>query len=141
MSECEICGAKATRKTKIDSAVLNVCDKCVGFGKEITVPKIVEFKKVLPVIDIGNPVKSDFNILIRNARDRMKLTQDDLAKRLSEKLSIIKRVEDGWEPSPALISKLEKFFNIKLTEEVEERTASKKRGKEKLTIGDIVEIR
>jgi putative transcription factor len=140
MAECEICGARATKKTKIDKAILSVCDKCVSFGLEINPPRIVEAKKALPIIDTGNPIKPNFNVLIRNARDKMKLTQDNLAVRLSEKLSIIKRVEEGWEPSPALISKLEKFFNIKLTEQVEE-TSIKKRGKEKLTIGDIVEIR
>jgi putative transcription factor len=141
MSECELCGAKASRKTKIDKAILNVCNDCVKFGMEVNPPRIVDVKKALAVIDTGNPIKSDFNVIIRNSRDKMRLTQDELAVKLSEKLSIIKRVEDGWEPSPALISKLEKFFNIKLTEEVEEKTTSRKTGKEKLTIGDIVEIR
>jgi len=140
MAECELCGAKATRKTKVEGAILNVCDKCVSFGLEVNPPKFAVAKKALAVIDTGNPIKSDFNVLIRNARDKMRLTQDDLAVKLSEKLSIIKRVEEGWEPSPTLISKLEKFFNIKLTEEIED-TVIKKTGKEKLTIGDIVEIR
>jgi putative transcription factor len=139
--ECELCGSKATRKTKIDTAILNVCDKCVGFGKEIIVPRMVEVKRPLPVIDTGDAIVPNFNNLIRISRDKMKLTQDNLAVKMSEKLSIIKRVEEGWVPGPALISKLEKFFNIKLTEKVEEKTIGKKSGNEKLTIGDIVEIR
>jgi putative transcription factor len=140
MAECELCGAKATKKTKIDSSILNVCDKCVGFGQEINPPRLVEAKKAVRELDTGLPLRRDFNIIVRNARDKRKLTQDELAVKLSEKLSVVKRVEEGWEPSPALISKLEKFFNIKLTEEVEEKATSKKSGKEKLTIGDIVEI-
>ncbi len=140
MAECELCGAKATRKTKIDSAILNVCDKCVGFGMEINPPRLVDAKKAVRELDIGVPLKRNFNDMIRIARDKRKLTQEELATKLSEKLSVIKRVEDGWEPSPALISKLEKFFNIKLTEEVEEKVISKKSGKDKLTIGDVVEI-
>ena len=71
----------------------------------------------------------------------MNLKQEDLAKKLNEKLSVIKRVEEGWEPTPILISKLEKFFNIKLTENAQEKSLEKKTKKEKLTIGDVVEVR
>jgi len=71
----------------------------------------------------------------------MKLKQEDLAKKLNEKSSIIKRVEEGWEPPSNLIRKLEKFFNIKLTEKPEEKTLEKKIDKKKLTVGDVVEIR
>lgn len=71
----------------------------------------------------------------------MKLKQEDLAKKINEKVSTIKRVEESWEPSPNLIKKLEKFFNIKLIEKSEEKTLEKKTSKEKLTIGDVVEIR
>lgn len=79
--------------------------------------------------------------MVRNSRSRMNLKQEELAKKLNEKLSVIKRLEDGWEPTPSLISKLEKFFNIELTEKAEEKKIDKKTQKEKLTIGDIVEVR
>jgi putative transcription factor len=141
MSECELCGSKASRKTKIEGAILNVCDKCVGFGQEINPPQMVCVKKNIIDIRPSYVLKSNFNAIIRSSRDKMKLTQDDLAKKLVEKLSVIKRVEEGWEPSPNLIRKLEKFFNIKLSEDAEEKASGKKSGKEKLTIGDIVEIR
>jgi putative transcription factor len=142
MSECELCGSKeATRKTKIDKAILTVCDRCVSFGEEVNQPQIVYAKKMMTDTTPGYVLKKNFNALIRNSRDKMKLTQDDLAKKLKEKLSIIKRIEEGWEPSPILISKLEKFFNIELKEETEERISGKKSGKEELTIGDIAEIR
>ena len=71
----------------------------------------------------------------------MKLKQEELAKKINEKSSIIKRIEEGWRPPLNLIKKLEKFFNIKLTEKLEESALEKKINKEKLTVGDVVEIR
>jgi putative transcription factor len=142
MPECELCGSKnANRKTKIDNAILNVCEKCVSFGEEVRPPQITVVKKRLPEMESEYFLKQKFNEIIRNSREKKGLKQEDLAKKLKEKLSIIKRVEEGWEPSPALISKLEKFFNIKLKDEAEEKVSGKKSEKEKLTIGDIVEIR
>jgi len=70
----------------------------------------------------------------------MNLTQEELAKKLKEKASIIKRIEEGWEPPLKLINKIEKFFNIKLREQIEEKVLEKKSDSKKLTIGDIVEV-
>lgn len=136
-----MCGSdKANRKTKIDGAVLAVCEKCVGFGEEIK-PVEVKIVKRMPKLEAVDMLKPNFNEIIRNSRSKMNLKQEGLAKRLNEKLSIIKRVEEGWEPTPSLISKLEKFFNIELTESPEDKKLEKKTSKERLTIGDVVEIR
>ena len=142
MQECELCGSKnARRKTKIDNAILTVCDKCVKFGEEVRPPEIRTVKKQLPNLEEEKEtLKPKFNEIIRNSREKMKLKQEELAKKLNEKSSVIKRTEEGWEPSPNLIKKLEKFFNIKLKEEVEEKPLEKEKIKKKLTIGDIVEI-
>ena len=69
----------------------------------------------------------------------MELTQEELAKKLKEKLSVIKRIEDGWEPPINLIKKLERFFNIELTEELKEEHFERKPRKS-ITIGDVVEV-
>jgi len=69
----------------------------------------------------------------------MGLTQEQLAKKLKEKLSVIKKIENGWEPSLTLIRKLEKFFSIKLTEELKEEAFERKTRKD-ITIGDVIEI-
>jgi len=136
-----LCGSdKANRKTKIDGAVLTVCEKCVGFGEEIK-PVEVKIVKRIPKLETVDMLKPNFNEIIRNSRSKMNLKQEGLAKKLNEKLSIIKRVEEGWEPTPSLISKLEKFFNIELTENPEDKKLEKKTSKERLTIGDVVEIR
>jgi len=142
MGECELCGSKnATRKTKIDGAVLTACEDCVRLGEEVPTIELRPTKKAIPKLEgLDKSVKTNFHMLIKNERTKRNLTQEDLAKKLNEKSSIIKRIEEGWEPSLGVIKKLEKFFNIKLTEEIEEKQVEKKADNTKLTIGDVVEI-
>ena len=142
MTECELCGSKkANRKAKVEGAILTVCENCVDFGEEIRAPEVKRVKKQLPKIEEPEEIlKMNFNQTIRASRQKMNLKQEDMAKKINEKLSTIRRVEDGWKPSPTLIRKLEKFFNIKLTEKPEEKALKKKTDKKKLTVGDVVEI-
>ena len=141
--ECELCGSKnANRKTKIDGAIVDVCEKCVSFGEEVDPPQpVVVSRKPREIEEFPDVLKPDFKDIIRTAREKKGLKQEDLAKRLNEKASLIKRAEEGWRPSPKLISKLEKFFNISLREDVVDAVSRKKEKKEELTIGDVVEIR
>lgn len=142
MSECELCGSKkASRKTKIDGAILTACEDCVRLGEEVPIVELKPTKKAIPKLEgLEEAVKPNFHVLIKSERSKRNLTQEDLAKKLNEKSSIIKRIEDGWEPSINVIKKLERFFNVKLTEEVEEKQIEKKTDNAKLTIGDVVEI-
>jgi putative transcription factor len=141
--ECEICGSRnASRKTKIDNAILTVCNECVNFGKEVPTIELREERKIIPRLEeMEQIIKSNFHLLVKNERSKRNLTQEDLAKKLNEKASLIKRIEDGWEPPLNIIKKLERFFNIKLTEELEEKQIESKQDRKDLTIGDIVEVR
>ncbi len=141
--ECVICGSKnATRKAKIEGVIVSVCENCLKFGEEI-IP--IEFKpsekKVPKIEELEILIKEDFNKLIKSEREKRKLSQEELAKKIGEKESIVRRIEEGWEPPLKIIRKLEKFFNVQLTEKVEETKIETKKEKRKLTIGDIVEIR
>lgn len=140
MVECELCNSKnATRKAKVEGVILNVCDECVKFGEEIPIIEFKNIKKTLKIEEIKETLKSDFHIILKGVREKKGLTQEQLAKKLKEKLSVIKRIEDGWEPPINLIRKLERFFNIKLTEELEEEAFERKPRKD-ITIGDVIEI-
>ena len=101
-----------------------------------------EEKKIIPRLEeMEQAIKSNFHLLIKNERTKRGLTQEELAKKLNEKASIIKRIEDGWEPPINTIKKFERFFNIKLTEEMEEKQIENKSDRKELTIGDIIEVR
>jgi putative transcription factor len=141
--ECEICGSrKADRKTRVDNAILTVCNECVSFGEEIPTVELREDKRIIPRLEeMEQIVKSNFHLTVKNERAKRNLTQEELAKKLNEKASVIKRIEDGWEPPINIIKKLERFFDIDLTEEIEEKQIEKRAEKKDLTIGDIVEVR
>jgi len=63
----------------------------------------------------------DFGELVRRARIKLGLTQQDLAAQLNEKLTVIKKIEAGqFRPSIQLARKLEKFLKIQLLAPVEE---------------------
>ncbi|MEM5872547.1 MAG: multiprotein-bridging factor 1 family protein [Candidatus Aenigmatarchaeota archaeon] len=143
MGECEICGSKnANKKIKIDNAILEVCENCINFGEEIPIFKIEKNVKIIPKLEeMEEAVIPNFNLLIKKERTKRNLTQEELAKKLNEKVSVIKRIEEGWEPPINIIKKIERFFNIKLLEKIEEKTIENKASKTDLTIGDIVEVR
>jgi len=140
MVECELCNSKdATRKAKVEGVILRVCDECVKFGEEIPTIEFISTKKTFKIEEPKETLKSGFHIILKRTREKMGLTQEDVAKKLKEKLSVIKRIEDGWEPPINLIRKLEKFFNIKLTEELKEESFERKPRKD-ITIGDVAEV-
>ena len=57
----------------------------------------------------------DFGELVKRARIKLGLTQQDLAAQLNEKLTVIKKVEAGqFRPSIQLARKLERFLKIQL---------------------------
>jgi putative transcription factor len=140
MVECELCGSKATRRAKVEGSILDVCDECVKFGEEIPRIEIKRKKRKVPQLESEEVLIKDFHKIIRRSRENRKLTQVELAKKLKEKVSVVKRVEDGWEPPVKLIEKIEKYFKIKLREKIEEKSVNKKTDSKKLTIGDIVEV-
>lgn len=140
MAECVLCGAKATRKAKIEGVILNVCDECVKFGQEIPKIEVRQIKAKIAFKEQEEVLKPNFYSTIKKEREKRNLTQAQLAKNLNEKASVIKRIEEGWEPPMALIKKLERFFNIKLLESPKEGK-TKKEERKKLTIGDIVQIK
>jgi putative transcription factor len=114
----------------------------VTFGEEIPIVELREEKRIIPKLEeMDQAIKSNFHLLVKNERAKRNLTQEELAKKLNEKASLIKRVEEGWEPPLNILKKLERFFNIELTEELEEKQIESKTDKTELTIGDVVEVR
>lgn len=112
------------------------------FGEEIPIVELREEKRIIPKLEeMDQAIKSNFHLLVKNERAKRNLTQEELAKKLNEKASLIKRVEEGWEPPLNILKKLERFFNIELTEELEEKQIESKTDKTELTIGDVVEVR
>jgi len=92
----------------------------------------------------------DFGEVVRKARMSLGLTQEELAKQIGEKLTVIKKIEAGeFKPSISLAKKLEKILKIRLLIPAEEplqdlaRYYLKKSGKEAggISLGDLLKKR
>jgi len=144
MGECEVCGRDgATRRAKIEGAVMTVCDKCAEMGEEIAAPIKVVFEKKPTRIpeEMFVSVKKDLGQLVKRRREKMGLNQEELARRLLLNVQVITRIENGWQPPLATVEVLEKFLKTSLKETVEAEAPKTKKGTKALTLGDIVEIK
>ncbi len=146
--ECELCGSRsATTRAKIEGVVLSVCEKCVKYGEEIkTKPVSVKraSEKIERIPELEEDVIENFSEKVKELRTAKGLSQRELASAIKEKVSVIKRIEEGWIPPAGVIKKLERFFEVKLREKYEFESISHRTGKEDrkvLTMGDVVEIK
>ena len=99
-------------------------------------------KKAIPSKEIVDIIVSDYAKRIRQAREKLGLTQKDFAMKISEKESVLHKLETGAiEPSIETAKKLEKTLKIKLVEQREEENEVVQAGKkeaEGFTIGDML---
>lgn len=147
--DCEMCGKRVPRlsKVRIDGAVLNVCDSCAKYGtpaesirtrypsassnapvesiklpqKKIVVPPSHPSSKRRRRENFDNlEVVPDYAELIREARARLSMTQDELAAQLLEKKNVIANIERGsLLPEIKTARKIERLLHIKLLESEE----------------------
>lgn len=140
--ECEICGARADRKAEIEGSVLNVCRDCSAFGREI---KIREQAKALNPLKLPEEMSlafvDNFSKTVRQAREKRRLSQEQLASAIKEGLSLIKRTEEGWKPPLAVARKIEKFLGIKLIEGVQDASGKAETKRKEVTIGDVMVLK
>lgn len=160
---CDICSSPdKTYKVEIEGTILNVCDRCSSFGKVLAKVKPemaekkkkklekaaaleaeIKAKKETETIQIITP---NYPVLIKNARERMGLKQEELAKKIAEKESLIHKMESGsMVPGIPLARKLEKFLRISIVENIEMEpeggASDKKKISDGLTIGDMIRIK
>lgn len=169
--QCDVCGRKIIGEPKrviIEEAKMTTCSECAKLGSGFWEPELPKAgkrtspeKKVKTVAIEGSgaqyrkastssfedvEVIQGFGQLIKQARERMGLTPDDLGKRIGEKESVIKKVEGGKiVPDVRLATKLEHALKIKLltktSEPKIEKTALTEKTRRELTLGEIVRLR
>ncbi len=153
--ECEICGREIRGrgfKIIVEGSEITVCEHCKDYGVEkprvpqkkpfVSVPKPKSRPKVNTAIDLGDELVENFHIIIRREREKRGWSQEDLAKKIQEKVSLIRKIENAEiTPEPEVIEKLERVFDIKLREKVEEVKVETKKIDLTPTLGDIVVIK
>lgn len=144
---CDLCGyiGEEIYKAQIEGSLMNVCKKCLKFGalienkNDFDIDKIVKTKskKEEPIFLL----KENYNLLIKELREKLNLTQEELAKKLNERASLIHKIENKeLDPNEAVINKFENFFKIKLIENYQE-DAKFDFKKSSLTIGDLLKFK
>ncbi len=157
----EVCGHKihgSPTRALIEGAKLTVCVECSKHGKiiseeefEVKAPKrtpapihFAQKKTVGAKVEITQEVIEGFDAKIRHAREKLGLSHEELGKRISEKESVLRKLETGkMTPNNMLVTKLEHALKIKLlvpiSEEKVTREVSKSPSRE-LTLGDLIQL-
>ena len=137
---CELCGRQGLLLiTIIENVKLNVCSNCKNFGQVTDEPKkqiLNNFKRIEP----QEVIIDDYNVIIKNKRQDLGLTQEEFARKLNQKTSLIMKIENAeLKLDLETARKFEKILNIILiTKEKYTDIASKDKKIEKLTIGDFL---
>jgi putative transcription factor len=147
---CELCGTKGANKIAVvEGARSVVCDRCALLGELVEVireePKWIKKqqtereKRVVPDLPIDEVVEN-IGEIVRNAREEQGLKQEELAMKVNESESIIKRIEHGFIPQVSTARKLQKLLRVQLIERVnqEEQEYQGKHHGEGMTLGDFI---
>jgi putative transcription factor len=127
---CEICGSSlkaGPNKVEIDGAIMIVCNTCARLGKPVGGPLVREARPnpirsaFRPAASTRGPpaeefdVDPDYNVKIRQAREKLGLSQEDLGRMLNEKLSVVRMVESKkLKPDVVLTRKFMHYLKVNL---------------------------
>lgn len=150
--KCDMCGSEGRLyKAIIEGAQLNVCHECSKFGKVIGIieqkascqEKTRQNEAQEPQKEVMDIVIGDYAEKIKRKREQLGLKQEEFAKKINEKESLIQNIESGrYEPPIGLAKKIQGFLKIRLVEEHEEMHEMKKETKTNaFTIGDFIKIK
>jgi putative transcription factor len=161
---CEVCGRKIHSSpitAVIEGARLTVCVECSKHGRIVTqdeytpkpkslgkpsahIPIMAQKKKTEIKVEITQEIIEDYTTKIRQAREKLGLTHEQLGKKINEKTSVIAKLETGKiSPNNILATKLEHALKIKLlTPITEEKTPIQmpKTANRELTLGDLIQL-
>ncbi|MEM0372226.1 MAG: multiprotein-bridging factor 1 family protein [archaeon] len=147
MADCELCGRSSDELylIELESSRLSVCEECSSRGKFIGRVRLAPEKKQA-IITPNAPeeeITPDYAEIIRSKREALGITQEDFAKKVSESLSLIKKIELGRiAPSKKTASKIERLLNVRLYSLAGKQSAEETRKKTPpLTLADIVKIK
>jgi putative transcription factor len=157
---CEMCGSDVprTKFVKVEGAALHVCSRCERYAAseaaktesgKIIMPSVAERlvtrqkrQREKDVFSSGEEkeLALDYPDRIKDARRKRGLSQDELAKQINEKKSVIVKAETGdIRPSDKLVRKFERALGISLRESIQtEAAGSRSAYSQGMTLGDFV---
>lgn len=151
--QCEMCGkGEKLIEAVVEGVVMHVCGNCSKFGNVVPLqPTIVneENKRVqerarVKQDDLTEGIVDDYSKIVKGGRERKGLKQEELAKEIAEKESLIHSIESGHiKPSFKTAKKLEVYLNISLIEKYEKKIEKKDVNfkDELITIADLLRVK
>ena len=159
---CEVCGRKIhgpPTRALIEGAKLTVCIECSKHGKiineEVGVRQRVPKKPLTPVtfvprkpmkskVDTSQEIVEGYDQKIRQAREKLGLSHEELGKKINEKASVLSKLETGkMTPNNQLVTKLEHVLKIKLLVPIKEEKiipGFPKSPNRETTLGDLIQL-
>ena len=161
---CEVCGNKIRGtpfRAVIEGAKLTVCFECSKHGKiireeevklgqkapkktPVPFPAGVQKKTVGAKVETTQEVVEGYHVKIRQAREKLGLSHEELGKKINEKASVLSKLETGkMTPNNVLVTKLEHTLKIKLLAPVKEEKISPAMPKlpsRETTLGDLIQL-
>ena len=158
---CDICGREILGqpfKVRVEGAKMLVCGRCRNLGKpyedepaprrpmirlapssRIQRRRTPDLPRGMDQLDIAE----DYPQRVRKQRMQLGLSQEALAQRVKEKLSVIQKIETGkMAPDTKLCKELEHELRIKLLVPRKDTTDVPKESQPaELTLGDIIRIK
>jgi len=151
---CDLCGKSvdALSKTLVEGVAMDLCSLCTKYGKVLRAPAPTKKQQAArnelhetPELPEDHLV-ADYNLVLKKAREKLGMTQEDFAKHINERVSIVQKVErKEFEPTIAAARRWEKVLHVKFVEKgnpaSEESSPTHASSKEGLTLGDFVRKR
>jgi putative transcription factor len=158
---CEVCGRKIHGnpiRAEIEGAKLTVCIECSKHGRIIReeefeqrtpkkplTPTFIQKKKPAQArVEITQEVVEGYDAKIRQAREKLGLSHEELGKKINEKASVLSKLETGkMAPNNILVTKLEHALKIKLLVPIKEEEISHgfpKSPNREPTLGDLIQL-
>jgi len=132
MGACELCGAEgvSTKMARASQSLLECCNGCIAsmgliveqvMRTTVSAPAAPQSRvsgKGITGVDIMTKdemeLANDFHSRIRNAREHIGLSQEDLAREMNEKIAAIQKAENGIRPTDLLLNKFAKALDVHL---------------------------
>jgi putative transcription factor len=160
--QCEVCGCKIFGepvRSIIEGAKMIVCNKCGKLGSGYWNPKpqirkrySINSQPIQPyakkkksiVVSEEYEIVTDVGNIVRQARNRINLSHEDLGRKIREKVSVLRKIENGkMIPDLGLAERLEHALKITLRVPVSEpqvQGISSAKPRE-TTLGDLIQLK
>jgi putative transcription factor len=125
---CEICGSPTEHlfSVLIEGATLRVCGSCAKLGSPVRERKVIKVAVQRPKSSSSSleepsmELVQEYHKVIKQARERLGLSQEQLGRKINEKSSVIRLMESGkLKPNDLLVRKMEHALKIRLLAPVE----------------------